>query len=119
MRSHTTLDRRSFLRVTAIAGGGFMLAGYLEPFDVLAQQGRPPAPPLDPNAFVSIDTNGIITIVAKNSHGTAEAGGKREVRTQGRWPERGGRRRGREATGERREGEPPPPQPSLGVGEEQ
>ena len=37
------------------------------------------------------------------SHGTAEAGGEWEVRTQGRRPVRGGRRRGREATGERRE----------------
>ena len=38
-----------------------------------------------------------------------------EVRTQGRRPVRGGRRRGREATGERREGEPPTPPPSLGL----
>jgi len=37
--------------------------------------------------------------------GTAKAGGEREVRTQGRRPVRGGRRRGREATGERRWGE--------------
>ncbi|HJR58663.1 MAG TPA: molybdopterin cofactor-binding domain-containing protein [Vicinamibacterales bacterium] len=62
----STLDRRSFLRVTAIAGGGFMLASYLEPLDLLAGQGRGNAPPLDPNAFVSIDANGIATIVAKN-----------------------------------------------------
>jgi len=60
-----TIDRRSFLRVTAIAGGGFMLATYLEPLDVFAQ-GRGNAPPLEPNAFVSIDANGIITIIAKN-----------------------------------------------------
>lgn len=60
-----TLDRRSFLRVTALAGGGFMLAGYLEPLDLLAQGGGN-APPLHPNAFVSIDADGIATIVAKN-----------------------------------------------------
>jgi len=47
------------------------------------------------------------------SHGAAEAGGEREVRTQGRRPVRGGWRRGRQATGERREGEPPTP--SLGL----
>jgi isoquinoline 1-oxidoreductase beta subunit len=60
-----TLDRRSFLRVTALAGGGFMLASYLEPLQVFAQ-GRGNAAPLDPNAFVSIDANGIATILAKN-----------------------------------------------------
>lgn len=60
-----TVDRRSFLKVTALAGGGFMLASYLDPLDVLAQ-GRGGAAPLDPNAFVSIDANGIATIVAKN-----------------------------------------------------
>ena len=47
--------------------------------------------------------------------GPAEAGGEREVRTQGRRPVCGGRRRGREATGERREGEPLTPSPSLGL----
>ncbi|HXG55415.1 MAG TPA: molybdopterin cofactor-binding domain-containing protein [Vicinamibacterales bacterium] len=62
-----TLDRRNFLRATAIAGGGFMLASYFEPLSAFTQQaGRPAPPPLEPNAFVSIDANGIATIVAKN-----------------------------------------------------
>ena len=61
-----TLDRRSFLRVTALAGGGFMLASYFDPIaEAFEQQGNRPAP-LDPNAFVSIDSNGIATITAKN-----------------------------------------------------
>lgn len=59
------VDRRSFLKVTALAGGGFMLATYLDPLEVLAQ-GRGGAPALEPNAFVSIDANGIATIIAKN-----------------------------------------------------
>jgi isoquinoline 1-oxidoreductase beta subunit len=65
MSTTLTLDRRSFLRVTALAGGGFMLSSYLEPLDLLAQ-GRGNAPPLEPNAFVSIDAKGIATIIAKN-----------------------------------------------------
>jgi isoquinoline 1-oxidoreductase beta subunit len=65
MSTTLTLDRRNFLRVTALAGGGFMLSTYLEPLDIFAQ-GRGNQAPLDPNAFVSIDTSGIATIVAKN-----------------------------------------------------
>jgi isoquinoline 1-oxidoreductase beta subunit len=66
MSTTLTLDRRSFLRVTALAGGGFMLSSYLEPISLVAQGGRGNQPPLDPNAFVSIDTQGIATIIAKN-----------------------------------------------------
>ena len=65
MSTTLTLDRRSFLRVSALAGGGFVLATYFEPLDVFAQ-GRGNQAPLDPNAFVSIDTDGIATIIAKN-----------------------------------------------------
>ena len=60
------LSRRSFLQVTALAGGGFMLSSYLEPVALFAQGGRGNQAPLDPNAFVSIDSQGIATIVAKN-----------------------------------------------------
>src|SRR5688572_11546659 len=65
MSLNPTLDRRSFLRVTALAGGGFMLATYLEPLDIFAQ-GRGNQAPLEPNAFISIDANGIVTITVKN-----------------------------------------------------
>ncbi len=60
------VDRRSFLKVTALAGGGFMIASYLDPLDVLAQGRGGNQAPLNPNAFVSIDSNGIATIIAKN-----------------------------------------------------
>ncbi|MDA1306506.1 MAG: molybdopterin-dependent oxidoreductase, partial [Acidobacteria bacterium] len=61
------VDRRSFLKVSALAGGGFMLATYLDPLDVFAQgRGGGNQTPLDPNAFISIDSNGIATIIAKN-----------------------------------------------------
>ncbi len=60
------VDRRSFLKVSALAGGGFMLATYLDPLDVFAQGRGGNQPPLDPNAFITIDSNGIATIIAKN-----------------------------------------------------
>ncbi len=57
------MNRRSFLRVTALAGGGFMLSLYIDPFSL--GQGQPAAPLL-PNAFVRIATDGTVTIMAKN-----------------------------------------------------
>ena len=66
MNLNPTLDRRNFLKVSALAGGGFMLATYLEPLDLFAQGRGGNQTPLDPNAFVSIDANGIVTITAKN-----------------------------------------------------
>src|SRR6476661_9894553 len=67
-RTTRTIGRRSFLRVTAVAGGGMLLAAYIDPVEnVLAQapQGPPPAV-LTPNAFVRISPEGIVTIIAKN-----------------------------------------------------
>src|ERR1700681_4298073 len=62
------LDRRSFLRVSAIAGGGVLLAAYFEPVArVLAQvQGQAPTPAFLPTAFVRIMPDGSTTIIAKN-----------------------------------------------------
>ena len=57
------MDRRSFLRVTALAGGGFVLSLYIDPFAF--GQGQPAAPLL-PNAFVRITADGVVTIMAKN-----------------------------------------------------
>ena len=61
------LDRREFLRVSALAGGGLLLASYLEPLTRPAALARP-APPADGtlNAFIRITPDGIVTIIAKN-----------------------------------------------------
>jgi len=62
------LNRRSFLRVTAITGGGLMIAAYLDPVaDLFAQApGSPPPPVLSPIAFIKINADNTVTIVAKN-----------------------------------------------------
>ncbi|MBV9880169.1 MAG: xanthine dehydrogenase family protein molybdopterin-binding subunit [Gemmatirosa sp.] len=61
------LTRRGFLRIGALAGGGVLLAGWL---DVLAPDDAaaalPNAADVVPNAFIRIAPDGIVTIVAKN-----------------------------------------------------
>lgn len=64
-----TVNRRSFLKVSAAAGGGLMVALYTDAFaDLFAQgrQGGTPPPPLQPDAFITISPEGIVTITAKN-----------------------------------------------------
>jgi len=67
-RTIRTIGRRSFLRVTAIAGGGMLLSAYIDPVEkTLAQAPQgPPAAVLTPNAFIRISPEGIVTIIAKN-----------------------------------------------------
>lgn len=64
----STIDRRSFLRVTAIAGGGMMIAAYIDPVELFGQgrQGGAPAPALVPNSFIRIAPDGKVTIIGKN-----------------------------------------------------
>src|SRR5918992_1037577 len=62
-----SIDRRAFLRVSALAGGGIALASYIEPAEALASWMTPQAPAaFTPNAYIRITTDGVITIVAKN-----------------------------------------------------
>src|SRR3954447_12207866 len=59
-------DRRSFLKVTALAGGG-LLFGLCEMPKANAQGrgGPPPAPP-DAKNYIRIAADGTVTIIAKN-----------------------------------------------------
>jgi len=60
------IGRRSFLRVSAIAGGGLLLSAYIEP-KLFGQAPQGPAPAnLVPNAFIRIGPDGVVTITAKN-----------------------------------------------------
>src|SRR5512144_534144 len=61
------LDRRSFLRVTALAGGGMLVAAYLDPVAKVLGQATPGAPTnFLPNAFIKITPDNLITIISKN-----------------------------------------------------
>src|SRR5438094_10265168 len=61
-----TLSRRNFLRVSAIAGGGVMIATYLDPVTDVFAQIPVTNPPLTASAFITIAANGIVTLMAKN-----------------------------------------------------
>jgi isoquinoline 1-oxidoreductase beta subunit len=58
------VNRRSFLRVSSLAGGGVLLGLYIKPPKASAQFG-PAAPPL-PNNYIKIAPDGTVTIMAKD-----------------------------------------------------
>jgi isoquinoline 1-oxidoreductase beta subunit len=58
------LNRRAFLRVTAIAGGGMLVATYMDPLTGVFAQG--PTDAFVPNAFVKITADNVVTIMSKN-----------------------------------------------------
>jgi isoquinoline 1-oxidoreductase beta subunit len=69
MDTNTRVDRRSFLRVTALAGGGIMLGSYLkfgETAEAFAATTGSGAAEFAPNAYIRLMPDGIVTIVAKN-----------------------------------------------------
>jgi len=69
MDTTARVDRRQFLRVTAIAGGGILLGSYLtaaESFAETATGVGGGAAEFVPNAFIRITPDGIATIIAKN-----------------------------------------------------
>jgi isoquinoline 1-oxidoreductase beta subunit len=62
------IDRRSFLKVSAVTGGGMLLGLYSEPQASAQGRGRGgpgPAPP-DPHVYIKIAPDGTVTIMAKN-----------------------------------------------------
>jgi isoquinoline 1-oxidoreductase beta subunit len=58
------LDRRSFLKVTALSGGAFALGLYSQLPAVAQEPGKPPA--FAPQAFIRINPDGTVTVLAKN-----------------------------------------------------
>jgi isoquinoline 1-oxidoreductase beta subunit len=59
------LNRRSFLQLTALAGGGLALDLYRSPLAAAQEQGIPPD--LVPQAFIHIAPDGVVTIMARAS----------------------------------------------------
>jgi isoquinoline 1-oxidoreductase beta subunit len=60
------IDRRSFLKVSAVGAGGALISLYLEPQASAQGRGGPPAPPPDPHTYIKIAPDGTVTITAKN-----------------------------------------------------
>src|SRR5882724_11744344 len=60
----TSFDRRSFLQVTVLAGGGLLLGSYRRA--AAGPRSARSAAEVSPNAFVRIGADGTVTIVAKN-----------------------------------------------------
>jgi isoquinoline 1-oxidoreductase beta subunit len=58
------LDRRAFLQLSTLAGGGLLIGLYTK--DALAQGGQPSAASLAPNTYITIHPDNTFTIIAKN-----------------------------------------------------
>lgn len=65
-RKHSEMDRRTFLQVTTVAGGGLMIALYTP--EMLAQRGGGPGNAVLPLAsnYITINPDNTFTIVAQN-----------------------------------------------------
>ena len=61
----TLLNRRSFIKVSSIAGGGMLIALQIEPTEVFAQFGGPQADP-QTWAFIRLNADNSVTIINKN-----------------------------------------------------
>jgi isoquinoline 1-oxidoreductase beta subunit len=73
MNTNKTVDRRSFLRVSALAGGGIMLGSYLDIFGNATEAFAAgtagiggTAGEFSPNAYIRITPDNIVTIIGKN-----------------------------------------------------
>jgi isoquinoline 1-oxidoreductase beta subunit len=64
MKKTFDVDRRSFLQVTALAGGGLMIGLYAP--DLFAQRGGGPAPAPLPSNYITINPDNTVTLVAQN-----------------------------------------------------
>jgi isoquinoline 1-oxidoreductase beta subunit len=62
----TTTTRRDFLRVTSIVGGGLLFSAFVPLANAPDALAFSPLTDFQPNAFIRITPDGIVTIIAKN-----------------------------------------------------
>ncbi len=60
------IDRRSFLKATALAGGGVLLTLHGVPSAEAQGRGGAPAAPPDPHNYIRVNADGTVTLMAKN-----------------------------------------------------
>ena len=67
--SSPAVDRRAFIKASALAGGGLLVGTYFRfgPTPAFAESAPPVAGDFAPNAFISISSSGAVTIIAPNS----------------------------------------------------
>src|SRR5215831_16595181 len=65
-RNAMAMERRSFLKISALAGGGVMFGLAIVPEANAQGRGGPPAAPPDPHNYIKVAADGTVTIVAKN-----------------------------------------------------
>ena len=61
------IDRRHFVKVSALAGGGLLIGTYVHLGDLGAAELLPAAADFAPNAFISISASGAVSLIAPNS----------------------------------------------------
>src|SRR5664279_2246823 len=61
-----TVDRRTFLRVSTVAGGGILLSTWFEPTTALLAETGGATAEFTPYPFIRIGADGAVTIIAKN-----------------------------------------------------
>lgn len=63
------IDRRQFIKISGLVGGGLLVASALDTAEALASSTAALAPAADfaPNVFVSIAPSGVVTLIAPNS----------------------------------------------------
>src|SRR5215475_10851745 len=67
MKNLKQLDRRSFIKFSALAGGGLLVGVYAEP-EIFSQQRGPAGPPapVNPNVYITVHPDNTFTVIAKN-----------------------------------------------------
>jgi isoquinoline 1-oxidoreductase beta subunit len=61
-----TLNRRDFLKVTSLAGGGMLLGSYFKPARAILDDLHPAPAEWMPNAYIRFTPDGAVTIIAEN-----------------------------------------------------